>query len=120
MLRGSVQNVLFHEATNQAHLDAQEGCRFSIVEEAFWGHCDTRHRPILTEQLGWKEISGDPGKPIGAADRYEVASENGADDGRKSDVAAKIVLESMSKCDKRPRLLSVITLFGSDSILVQA
>jgi hypothetical protein len=37
-------------------------------------------------------------------DRYEIASENGADDGRKSHVAAKIVFESMSKCDERPRL----------------
>jgi hypothetical protein len=104
ILRGGAQNVLLHEATNLTHLYAQHGRRFSIVEKAFWGHSDARHRPILTEQVGWKKISGDPGKPIGVADRYEIASENSADDGGKSDITAKIVFESMSKCDERPWL----------------
>ena len=49
ILRGGAQNVLFHEATNLAHLYAQDGCRFSIIEKAFCGRSDAWHRPILTE-----------------------------------------------------------------------
>ena len=56
ILRGGPQKVLFHEAVNLAHLYAQYGCRFSIVEKEFRGHSDPRRRPILTELLGWKEM----------------------------------------------------------------
>jgi hypothetical protein len=96
MFGGRVENALGYKTTNDFGSRSQHGCRLPIVEESFGRHFDVQHRAILAQIIGREEVTSDPTESFGVRDRDETSINDSSDDGGKTRIATKVVLQSMA------------------------